>query len=172
MGNEKLVKEGIYNDDSDYRVHVCPIVKRIYCYPTEHGKIATDKRIRAADVKTKNIRTATGHGVPIHEIGFCRQIPVPDLYWEKFNFQQGEKGNGKKAEEFVIEVANAGILRYESKSVSINNVGLQRKGYDLKVSSDWNVQVKLDFKGGARDKGGTGNLFIQVEECNPEGIHT
>ena len=172
MGNEKLVVEGIYNDESDYRVHVCPIAKRIYCYPTEHGKMATNKRMRAADVTTNNIKTATGHGIPIDEIGFCRQIKIPDLYWEKSNFKKGEKGNGKKAEELVIELANAGILKYESKSTSVNNVGLQRKGYDIKVSSNWNIQVKLDFRGGRRELGGTGNLFIQVEECNPEGIHT
>jgi hypothetical protein len=44
---------------------------------------------------------------------------------------------------------------------------MQFEGLDIVVATRVRIQVKLDFRGGERELGGTGNLFLQTAECNP-----
>ena len=172
MGNETLIDEGIFNDKSNFRIHVCPLVKRLYSYPTKCGINAINKGdYKKRSVTTNGIVTAEGYAVPFNKIYLCQEMRVPKEYWNQYAFIEKEKGGGGKAENFVLELTTKGWIRYASKATLVTNRQLQFDGCDINVSSNWMIQVKLDFKGGSRSLGGTGNLFVQTKECNPEKIY-
>jgi len=54
---------------------------------------------------------------------------------------------------------------FAGKAELVDAQTLQVKGVDIQVSI--NIQVKCDYNGGPKERGGTGNLFLQVAECNP-----
>lgn len=53
----------------------------------------------------------------------------------------------------------------------ITSTKLQYEGLDIIIGLGARIQVKCDFAGGERALGGTGNLFIQTQECNPHRKH-
>ena len=96
------------------------------------------------------------------------QIEIPVEFWIDIreNMTTGEKG--RRAVELVANMLEAGKVPLEVKPQEVKDKALQIKGTDITVTSDTKIQVKCDYNSGHK---GTGNLFLQVEECNPLGEH-
>ena len=78
---------------------------------------------------------------------------------------------GQKAERLVRNMWSHGYLNF-LRPISIQEVrsfGQQISGIDLKILMP-SLQVKCDFRGG-EGPNCTGNLFIQLSECNPFERH-
>ena len=53
----------------------------------------------------------------------------------------------------------------------VKEMDLQINGVDIVINMNTKIQVKCDYRGGPKAYGGTGNLYLQVRECNPFGKH-
>jgi len=49
----------------------------------------------------------------------------------------------------------------------INERMMQISGIDVTMQDNMKIQVKMDYNGGDKRLGGTGNLYLQTAECNP-----
>jgi len=180
--NTKLVEYGIQNDNSHVRAHVCPTVRRVYVYPTKEGISAIETgAFRCVYGHQPGIDTPTAKGylVPPFSIRKCVSLQVSDAVWESlaFNEQDGLGEKGQKAVRMVLGMLRNGLFPIPAIGANINDLGLQITGTDILIDRtaigkfDVHVQVKCDFPGGEASLGGTGYLFLQIEECNPFGIH-
>lgn len=182
MSQAYLVDYGIQNEQSDIRVHVCPAVRRVYCYPTLDGlKIIKrgNYRLVPAFQPGWDAPTAEGYLVPPGDIPNCVELKFRDLYWNHLAFQKKESTSikGEKAVRLVKFMLRHGFLPLPTRSQVIEDKDMQVQGTDILVKAkhlnykDLRIQVKCDFDGGRRDLGGTGNLFLQVRESNPFGMY-
>ena len=174
LGNTKLIKYGIKEEQSDLRIHVCPYVKMIYVYPTINGIEAINTgKFKEVSVYTKGIITAKGFIIPPGKIKNSKEYEIKDKFWDKHKFYQEDTTHekGKKAQSLVAELLQRGELSLPFDPRIIENVKLQYQGIDIIVIANIRIQIKCDFKGGAKEKDGTGNLFVQTMECNPWGFH-
>ena len=94
--------------------------------------------------------------------------PIPDDIYDKrcvpCNAGQSEKG--RAAEGVVLDM----LELMGRKPLEITDRDQQLSGIDI-VVSDVSYQVKCDWNGGDKELGGTGNLYIELNECNPQGKH-
>jgi len=182
MNQGKLYNYGIQNEESDIRVHVCPIAKRVYVYPTACGLAAVKSGKhpkKSGYQKGFNLPTATGYLVPPFQIKRCVSIKMRDSVWASLNFKENETTiqKGTKAERLVEGMILNGLLPIPALTKKISRKDLQIKGQDIIIPSgaitqtDIRIQVKCDFPGGEKSLGGTGNLFLQVQERNPGNCH-
>jgi len=173
-----LVDYGIQNEESDIRVHVCPIVKRIYIYPTEEGRRAISSGmwpILDGFQPAIKERTAMGYAVPPFAIRRCVCIEPNPAVWQAMNFKKDEATSmkGTKAVKMAAQMIRNGIFPLPwsiDKMEEDPNIKLQIDGDDIIVamgSTIVRIQVKCDYRGGAAELGGTGNLYLQIAERNP-----
>ena len=171
----KLVAYGIQTDQSDLRVHVCVQSKRAYIFPTRAGKAAIDpqkhRKVSATQPGVEQI-TAFGFLVPPDDIPGCTWVSIPDEWLNhsrlKIERKQSTSVKGDRASLIVTGLVKTGrlpILKNAAKVQAMGEHQLQVSGVDLRVTID--IQVKCDMCGGHREAGGTGNLFLQTQECNP-----
>jgi len=174
QGNTRLVEYGIQNEKSDIRVHVGVVTRRAYVYDTDSGQaaVATGK-YREANAYTGRIITGVGCLVPPREIEGCKVIPIPSALLERICFDEKDSTTtkGQKAVEAVKHMLEIGSIPIALTVDEIADKGMQIDGLDIAVGSKVKIQVKCDWKCGPRAWGGTGNLFLQVAECNPLGMH-
>jgi len=183
LGNTQLVAYGIQTEESDIRVHVCPQVRRVYVYPTECGMnaILTGKYIEKPGYQ-KGIETptATGYIVPPFDIRKCSSIKICDAAWKHIKFSPSDSlaEKGRKAEKLVRGMLKHGLLPVPMNGRQVTDEDIQKLGQDILVikghaidQEDIRIQVKCDYPGGEKHLGGTGNLFLQVSECNPLRIY-
>ena len=119
--------------------------------------------------------TSEGYIVPPLAIGKCVIIQVRDCAWDKCDFREDDDTStkGGKAVVLVAGMIRNGLfpLPYNIDSLDDDPAyALQIDGDDIVVAlgaSCVKIQVKCDFRGGEKDLGGTGNLFLQVAERNP-----
>jgi hypothetical protein len=169
LGNTKLIDYGIQTEESDLRVHVCPKIGRVYYYNTSDG-LAT---IRLKDYKkmpvfTNSIKTAEGFVVPPSDIPGCVELKPSITNWNKFfNQTDTTSKKGDLAVRLVKAIIKNGELKLTLNPIEITDLNMQISGTDIIVKSNIRIQVKCDFNGGSKQLGGTGNLFLQVSECNP-----
>jgi len=128
LGNKELIKYGIEEEQSDLRVHVCPLVRVIYVYSTVKGIEAISKdKFKEVSVFTKGIKTAKGYLVPPDKIHSCKGYNIKDKFWNKHKFYEtddhGEKG--KKAQSLVAELLHRGELPLPFDPRIIKNVKMQ-----------------------------------------------
>ena len=70
-----------------------------------------------------------------------------------------------------------GLLPIPAIADNVREIDVQLLGGDVIIKpnairkDEIVIQVKCDYDGGERELGGTGNLFLQVAESNPLGIH-
>lgn len=179
MGNTELVKYGIQNEQSDIRAHVCVTVGRVYVYPTAAGIEAINtKRYRRVPVRThvgngRQVVTAEGFLVPPSHIRRCVSMEIPDRLMEKLAFRPEDSttAKGEKAVKAVTWFLRHGGFPLSVHGEVIHDQDLQVDGLDIYVRLRAKIQVKCDYKGGPKEMGGTGNLFLQVAECNPFKAH-
>lgn len=169
VGNTSLIKYGIEEEESDIRAHVSVIGGVVYVYPTGDGIKAIKKGIyKKLPVWTNGIQTAEGYVVPPQDIPHCRTVELPEFVIQAahFNEYDGTSLKGQKAVFVVKWLLKAGMFPLWLSSEIIEDHEMQVKGTDILVRLDTRIQVKCDYNAGDRI-GCTGNLFIQIAECNP-----
>ena len=174
-GNTKLVDYGIQNEDSDLRAHVCAEIQTVYVYPTKEGIIETESdRYELKRVFTGNIETARGYAIPIDNIKNCIAISmINHLMWNSQNitYKDTTSDKGIKSVNIVKTILNEGKFPFMTEGKTISDAQMQINGVDITVDLNIKIQVKCDYRGGATELGGTGNLFLQKQECNPYKFH-
>lgn len=176
--NTKLVDYGIQNEGSHIRAHVCPTARRVYVYPTESGVEAVKSgqyRKEPGYQEGVTAPTALGYLVPPFDLRRCVALSFNGNVWDSLDLQKGstttQKGN--TAVRLVVQMLKGGLFPISVPAYEITDKDLQIKGADVIVKGgsitkdDIVIQVKCDFDGGEKELGGTGNLYLQVAECNP-----
>ena len=70
--------------------------------------------------------------------------------------------NGRKAVRFVEIILTRGLLPLPSEPYVVNQSDIQICGTGILVRAmDIRIQVKCDYRGGCRDLGGTGHLYLR-----------
>lgn len=172
LGNTTLVDYGIQTEESDLRVHVCVSVGAVYVYQTSDGVKAVESGLwRKVPVYTGTLKTAEGFLVPPDRIEGCNMKQIPEDIGIVFYKHDNTSEKGRKALEVVRSMMRRGLMPIPLMAREIDDTEMQIQGTDIIATSDANVQVKCDWRGGHKELGGTGNLFLQVSECNPLGMH-
>lgn len=168
--NTAMVDYGIGNEGSHYRVHVGYKVQRVYVFPTEAGRrcLATGLYPEKI-VKTLGIETAKGYAVPTSHIADLHEVVIPlDIHQRyRIEAQMATGMKGTLATGIVADMMRRSLIPLPVMVNFAEDKALQFSGTDIIVGSTLHVQVKLDYNAGDRRYGGSGNLFLQVAECNP-----
>ena len=167
--NTQLVPYGIYEEKTDIRAHVSVAGKCVYVYPTKKGIEAIENgTYRKAPAYTGDIKTAEGYLVPPKDIRMLRVIPIPQEIMDQAAFSESDTTTekGSKAVRIVRWLLRNGKFPLWTEPGLIEDHDLQVDGTDIIVSLHTRIQVKCDWKAGS-GPGCTGNLFLQVAECNP-----
>lgn len=168
--NTALVEYGIQNEESHFRAHVCYDAQRVYIFPTDVAKrLLETGKYELRKVMTKGIVTATGYPVPVSHIQGIQEILIPLDLVRKYRVESSMATGlmGKLATLITAEMIRSGLIPLPVQVDVTDDKSLQIDGTDIIVSSALHIQVKLDRRGGDRRYGGTGNLFLQISECNP-----
>jgi len=178
MAFPTLIQHGIYEDESDWRIHICALIKIAYVFPTQAGKEAiknTSSIEKIAWQKGISYPTGRGYCIPPNQISDCLQYHIPTHVWNQYQFEYYDSCGikGRKAALIAKTMIEQGFIKIPMTHIDIENKDLQIKGYDLIVSPKYgkSIQVKCDYNGGDKKLGGTGNLFLQTHELNPLNIH-
>lgn len=170
VGNTNLVNYGIQTESSDIRVHVSISTRRVYIYKTRAGVEAiASGEFDSVPVRTGNYVTAIGHKVPPAKIQGCKAITIPDRLLDDtcISEQSNTSAKGRAAIRIVKEMLKAGLIPLDLSVNEITDEAIQISGLDIIVKGQVKIQVKCDWRGGPKTWGGTGNLFLQTQECNP-----
>lgn len=174
LGNTRLVDYGIQTEKSDIRAHVCVLAQACYVYETKKAlPLAQSNRYHHRSVFTGSIKTATGFAVPVVDIPECHTVNIPDSWMKKIGFSKYDNPSekGEKAVKIVSGMVRTGRFPLMFLGCDlVDDEHMQISGTDILISlqRDIRIQVKCDYKGGI-GMGCTGNLFLQVQECNPLG---
>lgn len=167
--NKTLVPYGIQNEGSDYRAHVSPTARAVFIYRTKAGidAINSGKYVNKP-AKQGGITTARGYPVPWKDIKGIKRVGIPESIWKKANIQKddGLGAKGAKAVKVVCWMLNNGLFPLSASHEVVEEAEMQIKGLDIIVKMRARIQVKCDYATGE-----TGNLYLQVSECNPFGIY-
>lgn len=174
-----LVDHGIQKYESDYIVHVCYVAGEIFVYSPDAGMVAIDsgkyiKRPAYQMVNGKRVLTAGGYTIPPEEINGCSWEEIPDQIKTRHIIKniQDTSTKGQKASDIVRDCIISGCFPVAPKIKEECDLTLQNKGYDLIVSVEYgSLEIKCDYRGGHRSRGGTGNLYLQTCEINPNKMH-
>lgn len=174
IGNRSLIRYGIQQEQSDLRAHVCFVAGALYVYPTNAGKATIERRwYPDVPVRTRNIITARGYLVPPNDIDGCLRTEIPDELLARYEIRERDTTTvkGNKALAIVTAMLEDALFPLPLRSSLIEDMQLQVKGLDVLIAANIRIQVKCDFNGGEKHIGGTGNLFLQIAECNPFRRH-
>lgn len=173
LGNTTLIQHGIFEDESDLRVHVGVLSHYVYIYPTQElkKKLAdSNGTYKQQDVRTGDITTALGYWIPVTDIPRLRPIKIPQYIIEQADFHEDDStaDKGAKAVRVVDWLLKNGYLPLPVRSEEVTDFERQIVGQDIIVKANLRIQIKCDWKGGLANNGGmAGSLFIQTHECNP-----
>jgi hypothetical protein len=171
-----MVSYGIQDDTSDLRFHVCVNAKHVYWFEPRHGNEAIETykdELPQVPVFTGAIQTATGFLMPPDLIKSIRWAKIPDDIFNSahFDLRDNQSTKGRKAESLVRSMIQAGLISLVMDTAVYSEKETQVAGLDVVVKMAEDLQVKCDWKGGHKEFGGSGNLFLQDKECNPLGMH-
>lgn len=178
LGNTQLKNFGIQNWESEYMIHVCPKPGKVYIYKTEIGQDAADSGLypqKSVWTKLPNgskCETARGYAVPWHRLAGIRFYNIPNdlLQAHKRVARASPSRKGRWAEWVFQEMRKRGLIDHDTSSIMVNDLGAQLRGIDIEIQAP-TYQVKYDGPGGHKEFDGSGNLFLQTDECNPLGFH-
>ena len=171
--NQRLIEHGIMQEESDYRIHVGFEAGAIYVFPTENGK----KAVRSGEYSTTSagqpgvyFTTSKAVLVPWHKIKGCKEIPIPPALLRAAKCRRSDSTSikGRKALCIVQMMQQIDLVPISFAVTEVRNETMQIAGVDL-TTRPVTIQVKCDFKCGAKERGGTGNLYLETHECNPLG---
>lgn len=177
LGNTKLVDHGIQTDESDIRIHIGVYSKCAYIFKTRKGYEAIDpSRHRPVPVYTQGIETAQGYLIKPEEIQGCSIVPIPDKLFTASRIcsypEKGYQGQKGQAATFITaEMLKMGLIAINLQIIEVNDKTMQIRGEDIHIKTDVTIQVKCDYRAGAGHQRCTGNLFLQIKECNPFRIY-
>ena len=177
-GNRSLIAYGIQNEVSDFRAHVAYLAMRIYVFPTASvRKLLSQAEYYGLQIasayQTGNhgrIETAQGYKVPTSYIEGMQEVVIPpDVYQShRIDERMLTTNKGLAATEIVIAMLKRDMIPLPVRLDPADSKALQIEGTDILINSALRLQVKCDYRGGDRRYVGcTGNLYIQVAECNP-----
>jgi hypothetical protein len=169
-GNMSLKDYGIQSEASDFRAHVAYKAQRVYVFPTKNGLRSIETgNYKELTATQQDIVTARGYAVPISHIDGLSEVLIPLDLHQKIKIENfmpsGEKG--RRATWIVATMMKKSLIPLPVIVDFAEELALQISGTDIIVAAKLHVQVKCDYNGGDRRYGGTGNLFLQVAECNP-----
>lgn len=173
-GNRHLVQYGILQEASDYRVHIGYKTQFLFIFLTEAGRQA----VRLAEFRNwkplpasvdGRITTAMGYAIPMGMIEDLKEILIPLDIHRRYTIHEFESTTtkGQKAVQITVEMLKAELIPIPVKINTNSDESVQIEGTDIIINSFLRLQVKCDYKAGDKRRGGTGNLFLQTEECNP-----
>lgn len=180
LANTKLFKYGILDEDSDIRLHVAVRARHVYFFPTQECKrlVEDENNYRKAVARTKGVVTGSGYLVPPGDIQGCVAVEIPDDIFQQAGFpkEQYNKGTttsnkGKSAVFVATGMLARGLFPITLKIEEVDAKAEQIKGLDIIAKTEIKIQVKCDWLAGHRELGGTGNLFIQIAERNPDRMY-
>ena len=167
QGNTLLIKHGIAEDESDYRLHVGFANARAYVFPTEAARVVLSnghqyERWEASQPGT-DLVTGAGYYVPWHDIQGCMEICIPKdtMVHAQLSRRESTSAKGRKAVQVAKELFERGMVHLPFQTKEITSYDLQIKGTDLIIFSRLSIQVKCDYWCAKR------GLAIQTHECNP-----
>ena len=168
-----LVDYGIQTEESDYRIHVCFGEGYIYVFQTAEGIEACKSgryRCVAAHQPGVNYRTAEGYLVPPDDLSTCQRIRIPSdiLIHCRCIRKASTSAKGRAAIQTVKAMTVRGLVPVPILADEVTEEDMQVKGVDILMVANVRMQVKCDYDGGIS---GTGNLYLQVRELNPLGLH-
>jgi len=173
-GNKKLVSYGIQNEGSDFRCHVGYQVQRVYVFPTQSGRSALNTGLYSKiPVVTNGIVTAEGYRVPISHIDGMKEVIIPIGIYNKYRISRDQKKGvmGTLATAIVVDMLMGNLIPLPVALGPEPDKALQIDGCDILINASLKIQVKCDYGAGSKALGGTGNVFLQVSECNPWRQH-
>jgi len=172
LRNTSLVDYGIQKENSDYRAHVCVVAREVVIFPTRKMAEVVG-RFKATQARTGALVTSRGAKVPVTDIPGVQIVHVSDAVMQHANFKETDttSAKGEKAVLLVRYLLKHGRIALPMNVVEVDEGTLQIFGTDILVELNASMQVKCDYRGGERNRGGTGNLYIETAECNPYGAH-
>lgn len=173
--NKELVDYGIRDERSHIRAHVSPQTKRVYVFRTSKilDLIARNNyKSVPAYQPGFDFPTATGYLVPVSDVPDIRVLAWQSYqWWLEFDERASTTAKGRKAVWVVRELMRLGRFPLWFDGAEVEDKQIDIEGTDIIVAGRWRIQVKCDWKAGAKEHGGSGNLFIQIQECNPGDLH-
>lgn len=174
IGNTSLIDHGITTERSDLRAHVCVNAGKVYVFSTAKAvQVIEQGNYKLRTVVTErdglSFVTAEGYAVPVADLG-PKELHFPRLIENaKFRFDAKTSDKGNRAVWVVEQLLKHGEVPIPFDSQFVTDVEVQKQGFDLVVRAKFRIEVKCDYKGGLPYVQGktTGNLFLQVAECNP-----
>jgi len=178
IANTRLVDYGIQSCESEYTVHVCPKSGKVYVFRTQIGQelarthLYLEKSVWTKLPGNKRCETAKGYPVPWNHFAGIRFYDIPDdllrTHGKLEKASTSQKGGW--AEQVFQKMCEHGLIDHDTTSATVDDLDRQIRGIDVEVQAP-TYQVKYDGPGGHKEFGGTGNLFLQTQECNPLGLH-
>ena len=175
-GNKQLIEYGIQTENSDYRVHVGYKTQHIFVFPTKNGQKEVAKfnnqNKRPVSIDGK-IVTAKGYPIPINLIDGMQSIFIPHDIYQKYVIypDMSTTTKGQLAVQITFDMLNQMLIPLPVNINIKNKKAIQIKGTDIIIDSKLRIQVKCDFNAGDKKYGGTGNVFLQTDECNPYKLY-
>lgn len=172
--NNTLVEYGIQNEETDLRAHVCVVAKVVYVYPTINGVRAIETGVyRTAPAFQDGRQTAMGYLVPPADIADCIACTLPQRLLDTHPITEAMNTTekGEAAARMVSMGIRRGVIALPYTANLVTDLKLQLAGVDLIVRNNLRIQVKCDYRGGEKSRGGTGNLYLQFAESNPFKQH-
>lgn len=168
-----LFEHGIQTEDSDFRVHICFETKQAYIFPTTSA-VGAMKGYRIVEafqwVNGRKAVTSRGHIVPPGAIPGCKWVAIPaDIILgaampSRSSSDTSQKG--RAAESITQAMLSRGLLPLPQLTEIVSSEDLQISGLDIMLKPV-KIQVKCDYRGGHKEFGGTGNLYLETHERNP-----
>lgn len=159
MNANGMVSHDPHADAAEIRVHVCVKARRCYVF-----QVALIPDLDNYPVHVS--KTSEGRLVPWHHFPKILTRDIPSGWTD--GFVKGADDVGERAEAIVERLIHSVGLPLPGAVYRVDCKRAQIGGTDLSVNRD--IQVKCDFDGGERDRGGTGNLYIETAERNPRGL--
>jgi hypothetical protein len=173
--SQTLFPYGIQTERSDLRAHVCPVVHRVYVFPTQSGVRALSKGTERLGHQASIAQaTANGHCVRPFDIERCVALEFNSRAWKAIGFSESDdtSAKGKKAVLLIKKMLKAGLFPLPVASIVDDGLSesVEIKGADVYAwigKQRVRIQVKCDYRGGEESLGGTGYLYLQTAERNP-----
>lgn len=169
-----IPQHGIFEDKSDYVVHVGVIAKAFFLF-TPQAAIEAIIRLNPQTYVPAGKDRALGFCIPITEIKGLIVIPWPSYAgWKDFREDMTTTEKGDHAHIAVLAALDAGIIDLPGVEFPpaiqdvMNDKQAQYNGLDLRVAH-LGVGIKHDRRAGPTGiYGCSGNLYIQTHERNPD----
>lgn len=153
-------------DGAEIRIHISIVNRELYIFTSKMlEETKSEFCFFEREVETEDGITATGICIPIELIKGLKKCKISKDIWNTYDSNATTSLKGR----FAVEVVKAYCDEHKIKFEEAMDIKNQINGIDGWMTWDngkrYTVQIKLDEKSG--NWPGTGNLFIQTFERNP-----